>query len=70
MVIMVFSHRHRHLQNSLLLFRDLKPENCLLYPDGHICLTDFGAAKDLGDGGQQTATFCGATCCIFGRVCV
>lgn len=28
-----------------VIYRDLKPENCLISADGHICLTDFGLSK-------------------------
>ena len=38
--------------------RDLKLENCLIAHDGHLRLTDFGAAKDLM-GDSKTTTFCG-----------
>ena len=41
-----------------IFFSDLKLENCLLGAEGHVRLTDFGTAKELGEGGV-TSTFCG-----------
>eukprot|EP00547_Thalassionema_nitzschioides_P005728 CAMPEP_0194219410 /NCGR_PEP_ID=MMETSP0156-20130528/25906_1 /TAXON_ID=33649 /ORGANISM="Thalassionema nitzschioides, Strain L26-B" /LENGTH=804 /DNA_ID=CAMNT_0038949063 /DNA_START=244 /DNA_END=2655 /DNA_ORIENTATION=+ len=47
-----------HLHSKGILHRDLKPENILLCSDGHVCITDFGLARDLsretGFGGFQT----------------
>lgn len=35
-----------YLHSQKVLYRDLKPENCLLDDAGHIRLTDFGLSKD------------------------
>ncbi|KAL1915968.1 uncharacterized protein VTP21DRAFT_6356 [Calcarisporiella thermophila] len=50
----VLAIEHLHAQN--VIYRDLKPENLLLDPRGHIRITDFGFAKHVED---RTWTLCG-----------
>ncbi len=40
------------LHDCGVVHRDLKPENVLLHSTGHVCVTDFGLAKEVGDNNQ------------------
>lgn len=44
MAEMVLALEHLH-HNVRVIYRDLKPENCLLDAEGHLLLTDFGLSK-------------------------
>lgn len=49
MAEMVLALGHLH-QTVGVVYRDLKPENCLLDSEGHLLLTDFGLSKVAVDG--------------------
>jgi protein kinase A len=51
-VVMMFEYLH----SLNVVYRDLKPENLLIGPDGYLRLTDFGFAKILSG---RTYTLCG-----------
>ncbi|KAF2165824.1 hypothetical protein M409DRAFT_24111 [Zasmidium cellare ATCC 36951] len=54
MAEMVLALEHLH-QNVRVIYRDLKPENCLLDVEGHLLLTDFGLSKVALDGEDERA---------------
>ncbi|MCJ1476030.1 serine/threonine protein kinase psk1 [Lambiella insularis] len=58
MAEMVLALEHLH-QTVGVLYRDLKPENCLLDSEGHLLLTDFGLSKVAVDGADRCNSILG-----------
>jgi tRNA A-37 threonylcarbamoyl transferase component Bud32 len=54
-IVLVFQFLH----NYNIVYRDLKPENCLINVDGYLKITDFGFAKRLTRKPFKTYTLCG-----------
>lgn len=48
---MILALKHLH-ENAGVVYRDLKPENCMLNRRGHLVLTDFGLSK-VGENDQD-----------------
>eukprot|EP01119_Soliformovum_irregulare_P010691 TRINITY_DN2635_c3_g1_i2.p1 TRINITY_DN2635_c3_g1~~TRINITY_DN2635_c3_g1_i2.p1 ORF type:complete len:840 (-),score=353.86 TRINITY_DN2635_c3_g1_i2:62-2581(-) len=47
-----------HLHSLNIMYRDIKAENVLLDPKGHIVITDFGISKEVREE-EKTNTMCG-----------
>ena len=58
MAEMVLALEHLH-HNVGVVYRDLKPENCLLDSEGHLLLTDFGLSKEAVDGEHRCRSMTG-----------
>ena len=49
----------KYFHDNGIIYRDLKLENILLTPEGHIKIADYGLCKDEMWYGSKTSTFCG-----------
>ena len=50
-----------HTRQPAIIFRDLKPANIMLAPDGHIFLIDFGIARHFKPGQARDTTALGSS---------
>lgn len=50
-----------HRQDPPIIYRDMKPNNIMLHPDGYVKLIDLGVAREYKDGGRQDTIAFGTT---------
>lgn len=50
---------HLHTRRDPIIFRDLKPSNIIIQPDGHLFLVDFGIARNFRAGQTSDTEFFG-----------
>ena len=55
-MVLALEHLHRNVR---VVYRDLKPENCLLDSEGHLLLTDFGLSKVALEDGDHCNSILG-----------
>lgn len=48
-----------HTRTPPIIYRDMKPANVMLRPDGTVCLIDFGTAREHKDYSLQDTTYLG-----------
>lgn len=48
-----------HTRNPSIIYRDMKPANVMLRPDGTVCLIDFGTAREHKEHSLQDTTYLG-----------
>ncbi len=48
--------RYLHDRKPPVIYRDLKPANIIIKPDGHVSLIDFGAARLYSNNGEDDTT--------------
>ncbi len=47
-----------HSRKPPIIYRDMKPANVMLKPDGHVTLIDFGTAREFKNAGKVEDTTC------------
>lgn len=48
-----------HSRRPAIIYRDMKPANIILRPDGHVTLVDFGTAREYKEQRQEDTTWLG-----------